>query len=203
MPTSRRKSPYSLSPVFEYLASGLANLEKRTGRTIAEWDALIRSEGPPTRKERVAWLKAEHGLGTNQASWLAQSAEGRLERPEDYDPEALVDAMFAGPKAGLRPLYETLLAIGLGLGKDVRACPCSTIVPLYRNHVFAQLKPTTRTRLDLGLALGDATPTGRLVETGGLAKGDRITHRIPIASPDEIDDEVRRWLKLAYDRDAR
>jgi hypothetical protein len=201
MPASRRKSLYTLHPAFEYVSAGIANIEARTGRTIAEWDELIRSEGPSTRKERIAWLKAEHGLGTNQASWLAQSAEGRLESAEDYNPEALVDAMFAGPKTGLRPLYEKLLALGLGLGKDVRACPCSTIVPLYRAHVFAQLKPSTRTRIDLGLALGHTEPTGRLVETGGLAKDDRITHRIPIASPEEIDDEVTGWLKAAYDRD--
>ena len=35
-----------------------------------------------------------------------------------------------------------------------------------------------------------------------LAKGDRITHRIPITSLEEIDDEVRRWLKTAYELDA-
>jgi hypothetical protein len=70
------------------------------------------------------------------------------------------------------------------------------------NHVFAQIKPTTRTRIDLGLALGDTPATGRLIDTGGFEKKDRITHRIPITSPAEIDDEVKRWLKTAYDRDA-
>jgi hypothetical protein len=109
--------------------------------------------------------------------------------------------MYAGPKAGLRPIYDQLLTVGLRVGKDVKACPCKTIVPLYRNHVFAQLKPTTRTRLDLGLALKDTKATRRLIDTGGLAKGDRITHRIPITKLDEIDDEVKRWLKIAYDMD--
>jgi hypothetical protein len=45
-------------------------------------------------------------------------------------------------------------------------------------------------------------PTGRLIDTGGFAKKDRITHRIPLESPADIDDEVKRWLKVAYDRDA-
>lgn len=48
-------------------------------------------------------------------------------------------------------------------------------------------------------------PTGRLIDTGGFAKKDRITHRIPITSLDEIDeitDEVKHWLKVASDRDA-
>ncbi len=77
-----------------------------------------------------------------------------------------------------------------------------TIVPLYRNHVFAQIKPTTRARIDMGYALGDTKATGRLIDTGGFAKKDRITHRIPIGSLEEIDEEVKHWLQVAYDRDA-
>jgi hypothetical protein len=34
------------------------------------------------------------------------------------------------------------------------------------------------------------------------AKGDRITHRFEITSPGEIDGEVRKWLKTAYELDA-
>jgi hypothetical protein len=75
-------------------------------------------------------------------------------------------------------------------------------VPLYRNHVFAQIKPPTNTRIDMGFALGGMKPSGKLIDTGGFAKKDRITHRIPIASLAEIDDEVRKWLKKAYELDA-
>jgi hypothetical protein len=89
----------------------------------------------------------------------------------------------------------------LGLGKDVKACPCKTMVPLYRKHVFAQIKPTTLTRIDLGFALGARPATGRLIDTGGYAKKDRITHRIPISSPAEIDGEVKQWLHTAYEED--
>ena len=109
--------------------------------------------------------------------------------------------MFSGGKAALRPLYDELLQLGLGIGPDVKACPCKTIVPLYRHHVFAQIKPTTRTRIDLGFALGARKAEGRLIDTGGFAKKDRITHRIPISSATDIDDEVKRWLRLAYEED--
>jgi Domain of unknown function (DUF5655) len=51
-------------------------------------------------------------------------------------------------------IYETLLKVGLGVGADAKACPCKTIVPLYREHVFAEIKPATNSRIDLGLALG-------------------------------------------------
>ena len=117
--------------------------------------------------------------------------------------EEYVDDMFSGKKEHLRPLYDALLKLGLSIGKDVKACPCQTIVPLYRNHVFAQIKPTTQTRIDFGLALGDMKKTPkRLINTGGFEKKDRITHRFEIASLKDIDDELKRWLRVAYDRDA-
>src|SRR5258708_29159718 len=103
----------------------------------------------------------------------------------------------------MKPACCALLKFGLSVGKDHKACPCQTIVPLYRKHVFAQIKPTTQTRIDFGLALGDTKKTPkRLIDTGGYAKKDRITHRFEITSLKDIDDEVKRWLKVAYDRDA-
>jgi hypothetical protein len=201
------ESPYSVHPGVVMMQDWIANLKQKTGRTLDEWIQLVQVSGPPTEKERREWLKTEHKLGTNAAWWIAERADGK--GLEDGDPAAYlkaavdyVDAMYAGSKTGLRPLYDQLLDLGLKLGPDVKACPCKTIVPLYRNHVFAQLKPTTRTRLDLGLALGKTKVPKRLLDTGGLAKGDRITHRIPIAAAADIDDEVKHWLKKAYERDA-
>lgn len=41
-----------------------------------------------------------------------------------------------------------------------------------------------------------------MIDTGGLKKGDRITHRMPISSLAEIDAEVREWARIAYELDA-
>jgi hypothetical protein len=75
-----------------------------------------------------------------------------------------------------------ILQLGAALGQDIRICPCRTIVPIYRNHVIAQVKPATNKRIDFGVALGNMKAKGRLIDTGGYDKGDRITHRIPITS---------------------
>jgi hypothetical protein len=184
----------------------IATLREKTGRSLEEWLELVKTEGPATEKERREWLKQQFQLGSNSAWWIAERAEGKGtwdDDPESYLRAAVgyVDAMFAGPKAGLRPLYAELLKLGRSMGEDVRVCPCQTIVPLYRQHVFAQIKPTTRTRIDFGFALGDTEATGRLIDTGGFAKKDRITHRIAITSLADIDDEVERWLRVSYDRD--
>jgi hypothetical protein len=214
MPRATKKTPgrslYSVHPGVLMVQKWITELKDKTGRSLEEWVALIKQSGPAEEKACRAWLKEKHGFGTNNAWWLAERALAKDDKgiseddPESYlkAAEVYVEAMFAGPKAGLRPIYDELLALGLGLADDVKACPCKTIVPLYRHHVFAQIKPTTRTRIDLGFALHDTPATGRLIDTGGLQKKDRITHRIPIASAADIDSEVRRWLWTAYDRDA-
>ena len=202
----KSKSIYGVHPGVAMVQKAIEELAAKTGKTLDEWVKLIKKSGPKTEDERREWLKTKHGLGTNYAKWLAERADGK---GEDGDPDAYlraaevyVEAMFAGPKQSLRLIYDALLSLGLGLGKDVKACPCQTIVPLYRKHVFAQIKPATQTRIDLGLSLKDLRASGRLIDTGGFAKRDRITHRIAITSLKDIDDEVRRWLRAAYELDA-
>jgi len=211
--TSKAASRYSVHPTIATVRSWIETLKERTGRTLEEWDRLIRRDGPAGEAARREWLRKEHGMGTNNAGWFAAYAEGK--NREDTDPAeylraaaAYVEAMYAGPKASLRPLYEELLDVCLAIGPDAKACPCKTMTPIFREHVVAQIKPATRTRLDLGLSLGAMMKTGkksfpdRLIDTGGFAKKDRITHRIPIQKADEIDDEVKTWLRTAYDLDA-
>jgi hypothetical protein len=197
----RKNSVYTLHPGFAMEESSLKILKERTGQTLDEWVRVVKKSGPATEKERIAWLKEAHGITTNYALWIAKRADGGGSAAS-YDPDAMVESMFAGKKAGLRPIYDRMLAVAFALGKDVRVSPCKTIVPFYRKHVFAQVKPATATRIDLGFALKDKKPSGKLISTGGFEKGDRITHRIPVASLAEIDGEVMKWLKHAYEMGA-
>jgi hypothetical protein len=201
------ESVYDVHPGVTMMQKWVRELKEKTGRSLEQWVALVQKHGPRAEKDRREWLKSKHGLGTNSAWWIAARAEGR--DTEDDSPEKYLEAaeryvaeQYAGPKANLRPIFDELLKLAKALGQDVRACPCKTIVPLYREHVFAQIKPTTNSRVDLGLALAKypGKLPKRLVDTGGLAKKDRITHRIALESVTEIDDEVRRWLKTAYDQ---
>src|SRR5262245_10352831 len=204
---TKTKSIYGVHPGVAMTQKWIADLKQKTGRTLEEWLKYIKKEGPPTEAARRDWLKNALEMGTNTAWWLAERSVGKGEETGDPDAylkaaEKYVEEMFAGKKEHLRPIYNALLKLGLSTGKDVKACPCQTIVPLYRNHVFAQIKPTTQTRIDFGLALGDTKKTPRrLIDTGGFRKKDRITHRFEITSLQDIDDEVKRWLKTAYDRD--
>lgn len=198
-------STYDVHPSLGMYQSSLAGLKQKTGRTLEEWVKLVQKRGLATEKDRRAWLKTEHGLGMNYAGWIAEHSVGKGDdgNPETYlkQAEEFVENMYSGSKEPLRAIYDELLALGRSLGNDVKVCPCKTMVPLYRKHVFAQIKPTTRTRIDLGLALKDTKVPKRLIDTGGFAKKDRITHRIEIKSLKDIDAEVKKWLKIAYEMD--
>jgi hypothetical protein len=211
MPKSAAQSAflYDVHPGVAMVQKWVAELKPKTGRSLEEWIALLKKEGPKEYKARRAWLKSKHNLGTNSAWWIADRAEGKggeEDSPEKYLATAAkyVEEQYSGKKSALRPIYDELLHLTKSLGSDVKACPCKTMVPLYRNHVFAQIKPTTNSRIDFGLCF--TTYKGklpkRLIDTGGLAKKDRITHRIELTSPGEIDADLKKWLQAAYHLDA-
>jgi hypothetical protein len=201
-----KRALYSPHPGLSMVDKWKKELPAKTGRSLDEWIAFVKKSGPPTDKERREWLKKEHKFGTNSAAWIAERAEGKgmeEDSPEAYlkAAERWVEAMFSGPRAALRPVYDRLLQVTLAAGEDVKACPGKTAVALFRNHVFAQIKVSTNTRIDLGLALGNMKTPKLLIDTGGFAKKDRITRRIEVKSKADIDEGLKRWLKKAWEMD--
>jgi hypothetical protein len=201
-------SIYSVHPGVAMVQKWIVEMKVKTGRSLDEWIRHIKQAGPETEKDCRDWLKAQYGIGTNTAWWLAERAFGNAlgmadETPEGYLAAApqYVEAMYA-KRPAIRPLHDRLIELGRSLGDDLRICPCKTIVPLYRKHVFAEIKPATLTRIDLGFALKDEPFTQRLVDTGGLLKKNRITHKVAITRLSDIDLQVKRWLKQAYELDA-
>ena len=208
MAKAKAQSLYDLHPGVAMVQKWIADLKERTGRSLEEWITFVQKEGPQGEESQRHWLKIQHKLGTNAAWWIAARVAGRESQddsPEKYLTAAggYIEKQYEGKKSALRPIYDQLLKLGKSVGSDVKACPCLTMVPLYRKHVFGQIKPTTNSRVDLGLALTHykGKLPKRLRDTGGLAKKDRITHRIEITSPEQIDKEVAKWLKAAYDLD--
>lgn len=205
---------YDVHPSVKQMQEWVRTLPTSTGKSLAAWVRAIRAEEFKGPAEARAWLKKEHGMGTNACWHLAERAFARDLSLMDDDPERYlalapkyVDGQYAGKKAGLRAIYEKLYGAFRGLGSDVLICPCKTIVPAYREHVFAQIKPTTNTRVDLGLCLTALVKEGRvlpdrLIDTGGFAKRDRITHRVALASPEDVDAFALKWLARAYELDA-
>jgi hypothetical protein len=199
---------YSVHPGVAMVQRWVGELPAKTGRSLEEWFKHIKLAGPASERECRDWLKKTYDLGTNTAWWLAEKAFGGPQSLAEDTPKGYlalapqyVERMYAGPKSALFPIYEELVRLAQLLGEDLRICPCKTMVPLYRRHVFAQIRPGSQKRVDLGLALGEEPFTSRLRDTGGRAKKDRITHCVALTSLSDIDLQVKRWLKQAYERD--
>src|SRR5262245_29406448 len=90
--TTKRKvgSPYSVHPSLAMAQNAIAKLTEKSGRSLDEWMTFIKKSGPPTEEARDKWLKDEHKLGTNYASWLAALSVGK--RWDEGDPEAYMKA---------------------------------------------------------------------------------------------------------------
>lgn len=58
----------------KWFATVTANLETRTGRSLAAWVAIMKTCPETTPKARLAWLNAEHGVGQNHAAHTLDAA---------------------------------------------------------------------------------------------------------------------------------
>jgi hypothetical protein len=196
MARATKKSRYQPHPMLDMEQGVKARVEEETGRTWASWVETARKLGAKTTKELETRLKEDHGFGPRNASWLAFEATNG--GGEDYgDPEALVDALYGGERSALRPLHEAVIDEALTLGDDVLVTACKTMVPLYRKHVFAELRPVEG-GVEVELAIGDAAPKGRLLRAERRMPGDRITHRVLVKSMKDLNSEFFEWLSLAY-----
>jgi hypothetical protein len=184
-----------MATIKDAIASMAKNIEGATGKKISEWAALVRASGFAKHGERVKWLKEKHGIGHGHATYLAH--ESLKEGEGEVSDEALLAAQFAGKKAAVKPLYDKLVALAQSLGKDVEISPKKNNVSLRRKKQFGLLQASTATRLDLGLILPDVKPAGRLEASGSF--NGMFTHRVRIGAASEIDAELKRWLKQAYE----
>lgn len=203
MPKSKSLNTYDVHPGVAMIQKWQAELPAKTGRALDEWAALVRRKSFDSPRAASDWLKTDYGLPTMTAWSIAEYAIGKM--PWEGDPKLYlqnavdyVRDMFAGAKEWQRPIFHEIVAFARTLGKDVRVCPCKTIVPLYRGKVFAELKPATRTRLELALVLGEVPLSGRLVRNPRAKADDRRQHLVALAPDAGFDAECRRWLKAAY-----
>ena len=177
------------------MASLIRNLEANTGKSIEAWIATARATGHTKHGQIVAVLKKDHGLSHGYANQIALRALAAAEPPAAaaVDP---IDTLYAGTKAGLRPIHDALTVAIKGFGSDVKFSPKKSYVSVRRSKQFALIQPSTATRVDVGLILKNIPASGRLEESGSF--NAMFTHRVRLASPAEVDAELITWLRQAY-----
>jgi hypothetical protein len=195
--TTRAKSKYKPHPGLVKEAVDRERLRAATGKTFDQWTELARRKGPAKQRDCRAWLQKEHSLGMREAWWIATTATTADDGPSYGEPETLVDALYSGAHAALRPVHERVVDAAIACGDDVIPTSCKTMVPIYRKHVFAEMRPVDGA-VEVSLAIGEAPAKGRLLPTGGRQPGDRLTHRVLLRRESEVDAEFKRWVAAAY-----
>jgi len=114
MPKNAIKSSslYDVQPGVAMAQKWIAELKPKTGRSLEEWIALVKKEGPKDYQARWAWLKSKHKLGTNSAWWIAERADGKggeEDSPAKYMARAAgyVEERYSGKKSALATIIST------------------------------------------------------------------------------------------------
>jgi hypothetical protein len=181
----------TMSTVDDATATMIANFPARTGRSLDDWVKLVRTSGRTRHGEIITMLKTDHQISHGFANLVALTA---LMPDEPAAGDDLVDAIYTGSKASLRPLHDAAVGAATAFGPDVEVAPKKAYVSLRRTKQFGTVGPGPGGRLEIGLNLRGVEPNGRLEAATGMC-----SHRVRIAAPDELDAEVVGWLRQAYD----
>ncbi|MEM8797236.1 MAG: DUF4287 domain-containing protein [Pseudomonadota bacterium] len=169
----------------------IENLLDKTGLDLSGWLDRLKA-GPKTRKDRINWLKQEHGLGHGTAGAIAREYEGDVPwaKGSELETDLLKEA-----SAAVRSDYERAKEALLSLDKQVEAVYCKTYTGFRARTQFAILKPT-KNGLVIGLAL-DPETSPDLDPSGSLGGSKRIASMIKTDLPQNT---INRLLKTAYDQ---
>lgn len=181
----------------EHMAEAMvANCKEKTGKTVAQWVKISSKSGLTRHGEIVKFLKTDYGLTHGYANLVAHKTL-RSDAGSAGNGDSLIDQQYAGDKAALRPIYDALAKVVTGFGKDVELAPKKTYVSVRRNKQFAIIQPSTKTRVDVGINLKGTKPTDRLEKSGSF--NAMVSHRVRLESKSDVDAELKKWLKAAYE----
>jgi hypothetical protein len=170
-------------------------LIERTGEGLETWNARVVEQGSQDEASLRAWLTQQGVTGYPQMLLVME----RFGYPDYLQATAdeLIDGQYAD-RPELRLILDAVLAVLPEVG-DVEVQARKTYVAfLTPKRTFGALQPTTKKRADLGLRLGAAiAPSGRLEKAVSFGQSS-VTHKIGLASPDDVDDVVVDWIRQAY-----
>jgi hypothetical protein len=188
-----------MSDLNKAVETQLANIQKRTGRTLAELAAIVKASGLAKHGEIRDMLKRDLGMGHGDANTLVhhvlQSDGTSAAAAAGLSDEDVLASIYAGPKAALRSIHDALMA-AIGRMGDFEIAPKKGYVSLRRKKQFATIGPATNSRVDVGLNMKGVAPTARLEQ---LPSGQMCQYRVCVTAPDEVDAELVGWIRQAHD----
>ncbi|MFC7329327.1 DUF5655 domain-containing protein [Marinactinospora rubrisoli] len=169
-------------------------LEERTGKSLEWWNRRVAEQGRTDEARLREWLTGQGVTGYPQALLVME----RFGYPDFFSVSGaeLIDAQYRD-RPHLRPILDALLDLLPSVG-DAAVQARKTLVALMTpRRKFAVVKPTTRSRVDLGLRLARPVLGGRLLDPKVL-RDDALTARVALTSAAEVDHEVAESLRRAF-----
>ena len=181
----------------------LRNISTKTGKSITELHALLDGTGLAKHGEKRTWLIDNLGLGYGDANAVvgAQGKDlsaltGDVAGPAPTAPAGdPLDAIYTGTKAHLRTVHDAVIAAVDTLG-DYEKAPKKAYVSLRRSKQFAMVGPATKDLVEIGLNAKDLPESPRLK---AMPSGSMCAYTLRIGSAKDVDAELKRWLKAAFD----
>jgi hypothetical protein len=181
------------------IATQLANIEKKTGKSLAQLSAAIKKSGKEKHGEIRTWLIETYGIGHGDANTLTHHAlksdGASAAKASGASTDDVLGEIYTGKKEQLRPIHDKLMKAIAKFG-DHEVAPKKGYVSLRRKKQFAMLGPKTNDRFELGLNLKDDIKDARvkIVPPGGMCQ-----YIIPLSSAAEVDEKIVGYVKRAYD----
>ena len=175
----------------------LNNIQKKTGMSLAELSAFVKKSGLSKHGEIREMLKEKLGLGHGDANTLVHvvfQSDG-TRAAEGKSTDAVLDEIYTGAKAHMRPIHETLMKHINKLG-EFEIVPKKGYVSLRRKKQFAMIGPKTNTRFEVGINAKDFGKNARLLEQ---PKGSMCNYIVNLTDAKEVDAELIAWIKSAYE----
>lgn len=186
-----------MSSLDKAVQTQLENIQKKTGKSLAELAAVAQKSGLTKHGELRDMFKEKFGLGHGDANSLVHAilkSDG-TRAAEGKSDDAVLDEIYTGAKAAQRPIHEALMKHINKLG-EFEIVPKKGYVSLRRKKQFAMIGPKTNTRFEVGINAKDLKKSPRLVEQ---PKGSMCNYIVALTDVSEVDAELAGWIKSAYE----
>ena len=188
-----------MSTVEKAYATQLQNIQTKSGKTLLELAAIVQSSGLTRHGEIRAMLMRDLGLGYGDANslvhFILRSDGERAAQAEGLSTTDVLDEIYSGAKAGLRPIHERLMQAITQFG-EFEIAPKKGYVSLRRKKQFAMLGPATNTRFEVGINSKTLQASPRLA---AMPAGGMCNFKVKLTDPNEVDEELVAWLRQAYE----
>ena len=172
-------------------------LLKRTGEDLAAWNARVAAQDPRRRGQPASLAGPSQGVTGYPQMLLVMERFGY----PDYlraTPDELVEGQYRD-RPGLRPIHDALLALLPAIGEVDVQNRKTYVALLTPRRTFASIEPTTKPAWTWACeSRGTSPQMAQLVAATSMGQS-AVTHRIGLATVQDVDDEVRGWLQRAYD----